>query len=260
MIDKEMPMNSYAMSTSAPVKRRTPDRRTHVANIATGEEEHLTRVGRLVPPVVREARNPVSTLLAASELLDERMAADDPNRGFVRLIRKETVRVHEALSDFSALAEPMSLHPRTIELPRLVDEAIDSHRLHAKRRGVRITHSRSEASLCIWADRPALRLALAKLLKNAIEVMPYGGTLEVATGQVHDTPGPVAQVLVTDDGPCMPPELFARLFEPFVVSPGRRPGMSLALCRMIVERLGGRMSAWNNGEAGLAVEVRLPLA
>ena len=153
----------------------------------------------------------------------------------------------------------MLLNPRVIELPQLVDEALESHHLQAKRHGVSIMHSRSEANLYVWADRAALRLALEKLFKNAIEVMPYGGTLQLAIGQAHDTPGTMAQVLVTDDGPRVPPELFARLFEPFVVSPGRRPGMSLALCRTIVERLGGRMNAWNNGKTGLTIEVRLPL-
>ena len=259
MTGKETLMSSYATSANAPVKRQTANRRSNVASLPAEEKDRLARVGRLVAPVVRETQNPVSALLATSELLDERMAADDPNRGFVRLIGQETVRVQEALSDLSALAEPMSLNPRAIELPQLVDEALESHQLHAKRRGVRIMHSQSEASLCVWADRAALRLALEKLFKNAIEVMACGGTLRVAIGQAHDIPSPVAQVLVTDDGPRVPPELFARLFEPFVVSPGRRPGMSLALCRMIVERLGGRMNAWNNGKTGLTVEVRLPL-
>ena len=47
------------------------------------------------------------------------------------------------------------------------------------------------------------------------------------------------------------------IFEPFAVMEGRRPGMSLALCRKIAEHLGGSVKARNNTLGGLTVEVRL---
>ena len=87
MIGKDTLMNPYTTSPNALAECQATHRRTHVASISADEKEHLARLGHLVAPVLKEVRNPVSALLATSELLDERMALDDSNRGFVRLIR-----------------------------------------------------------------------------------------------------------------------------------------------------------------------------
>ena len=259
MITQRTPQASHPAQNGG--KLPTPNRRLGSVG-ARGEGtplESLDRLGRLVAPVVKEIRNPLSVLLAASEMLIEEMGSKDPSSGFARLISEETSRVQETISDLAVLAEPRAFNPCAMDLLPLLEEIVTQGRSEIERHGVHVLTVCPETPIYVRVDRDALRLAFEKLLRQAIEAMPYGGTLSVHADLVNDGANQVARVVFSDEGPQVSVEAIPRIFEPFLILPGRRPGMSLALCRMIVERLGGRVAAWSGGEAGLAIEVRLPL-
>ena len=259
MITKRTPQVSHPVQNGE--KLPTPHRRLGSVG-ARGDGtplESLDRLGRLVAPVVKEIRNPLSVLLAASEMLIEEMGSKDPSAGFARLISEETSRMQETISDLAVLAEPRTLNPCAMDLLPLLEEIVAQGRSETKRHGARVLKVCPETPIYVRADRDALRLAFQKLLHQAIEAMPYGGTLTISADLVNDGANQVGRVVFSDEGPQVSVDDIPKVFEPFLILPGRRPGMSLALCRMIVERLGGRVAAWSGGEAGLAIETRLPL-
>jgi two-component system, OmpR family, sensor histidine kinase TctE len=106
-----------------------------------------------------------------------------------------------------------------------------------------------------------LRELARNLLHNAIRHSPAGAALSVRlmADSTH------AALVVADNGPGIPSELAARLFEPFsagdVLSGS---GLGLAICREIVLALGGSIELHNREEhgrvVGLDATVRLPLA
>ena len=75
--------------------------------------------------------------------------------------------------------------------------------------------------------------------------------------------GAVAQVIIEDEGPGIPPELLCRVFEPFFrVDPGRRQniagaGLGLTIAREIVQRAGGEIRISNRNGGGLKQVVEL---
>jgi two-component system sensor histidine kinase TctE len=106
-----------------------------------------------------------------------------------------------------------------------------------------------------------LRELTRNLLHNAIRHSPAGGTLSV---RVICDANSVA-LTIADDGPGIPAELRARLFQPF--SPGNArsgSGLGLAICHEIVRALGGTITLENRETHGhidgLDATVRLPLA
>ena len=114
----------------------------------------------------------------------------------------------------------------------------------------------------VQAHEWALRELTRNLLHNAVKQSPPGGRLSVRL--VSDSR--VAALTVADSGPGLPPELRARLFQPFATGDGDRGGVGLGLtiCREIVQAAGGQIELTNverNGRvAGLEAVARLPLA
>ena len=103
-----------------------------------------------------------------------------------------------------------------------------------------------------------LRRALRNLIGNALR---YGGNARVT---LHRQ-GRDAVIRIADDGPGIPQEEIAGLFEPFARGePSRNratggAGLGLTLARAIAEQHGGRLTLANRPEGGLVAELRLPL-
>jgi CheY-like chemotaxis protein len=119
--------------------------------------------------------------------------------------------------------------------------------------------------ISVQADQtPAVYVAVAEirelllnLLFNAIDAMPNGGRIVIAARQVDGD----AEVAVTDEGIGMAPDVLDRVFEPFFSTKGDQGyGLGLAVCRSIVERHGGKLSARSTVGKGSTFTLRLPAA
>ena len=117
----------------------------------------------------------------------------------------------------------------------------------------------------MWIDADPTRIEqiFGNLLVNALKFTPEGGTITVSVAKEGDD----AVLRVTDTGIGMPPELTARVFEPFVQ--GERPldrsfgglGIGLTLARRLAELHGGSAAAASEGPGhGSVFTVRLPAA
>jgi signal transduction histidine kinase len=106
----------------------------------------------------------------------------------------------------------------------------------------------------IVAHRGQLQEVLVNLVNNAIEAMDENNgrprTLRVKT----ERRGSDAIALVVEDsGPGIDPEQSPRLFDAFVTSKPQGMGLGLAICQIIIERHGGRISASSSGRHGGAL-------
>ena len=113
--------------------------------------------------------------------------------------------------------------------------------------------------MTVMAGPIALKRALRNLIANAAT---HGGGAHVSLAR----DGAQAVVAIRDEGPGVPPELLARIFEPFFrVDQARRKsfpgaGLGLAIAREIVERNGGTITIANRVPQGLVQTCRLPVA
>ena len=108
------------------------------------------------------------------------------------------------------------------------------------------------------------KLALSRALRNLIiNAATHGRQATVSFADADGADGAVAQVIIEDEGPGIPPELLYRVFEPFFrVDPGRRQniagaGLGLTIAREIVQRAGGDIKISNRNGGGLKQVVEL---
>jgi signal transduction histidine kinase len=99
-----------------------------------------------------------------------------------------------------------------------------------------------------------LLLVFLNLAINGIESM-NGGELKVSM-RADDQ---LCRINFSDHGPGIAPEVFSRLFEPFVTTKERGTGLGLAICQRIVREHQGTLSAENLPGGGASFTVALPL-
>ena len=232
---------------------------------AVGRAEKLAAVGRLAAGVVHEINNPLATISACAEALEQRVeegsfqgldAIEDLNE-YLGLIKSEAFRcksITTGLLDFSRLRTG-DRHPLEVgEIIRSSANLIS----HQKRGGaVGIEVEIADDLPTINADGGQLQQAIIALATNAIDAMPDGGTL---TFRAFAEPRRLA-IEIEDTGVGIPTEDLSKVFEPFFTTKevGKGTGLGLAVCYGIITDHGGRVSVRSNVGKGSTFTIFLPI-
>lgn len=113
-----------------------------------------------------------------------------------------------------------------------------------------------QPSLHVLADRDQLTQVLVNLVKNAQEAMPEGGRIDVRAR----AEGERAVLEVEDQGPGIPAEKRARIFEPYFTTKAAGTGLGLAICARIAQEHGGALGVESEPGRGARFTLTLPLA
>ena len=108
-------------------------------------------------------------------------------------------------------------------------------------------------------DVNQIKQVALNLLNNAVQAMPRGGTLTVAT-EAYDLEAPGIRLRLADTGVGIPRENLERIFEPFFTTkpPGEGTGLGLALSYTIVRDHGGKIEVNSVVNKGTTFDVWLP--
>jgi len=127
-----------------------------------------------------------------------------------------------------------------------------------ERRGVAIDIDVPRSLPAVRGIQAELEQLLLNLVANARDALADGGTLTIHAAP--DDGGGVLVLTVRDTGTGIPPELLARIQEPFFTTKEHGHGLGLAICRSIVSQLRGRIVFASQPGHGTLVTVRLPVA
>jgi two-component system sensor kinase FixL len=107
-------------------------------------------------------------------------------------------------------------------------------------------------------DQIQIQQVILNLVRNSVEALRQMPRREIAfRTAVSDS---FVEVVISDSGPGLPPEILDRLFQPFVTTKPNGTGIGLSISRSIVEAHGGRLSAVDSPAGGAAFRFTLPIA
>lgn len=198
---------------------------------------------------------PLSSLAGWLELLDERGGDPMTDRALAHM-RGDLERLDRVARRFERIGRPPKREP--VDVGGLADRvaAYFRSRVPTLAHTILITADRDEEGTTIQADPVLIEWALESLVKNAIDALAgRGGRIGIA---VRSMPEGGVRLRVADDGPGIPRELRARVFEPGFSTKDAGWGIGLSLAKRIVEENhGGRLSLLPTDQ-GAAFEIILP--
>ncbi|MGE3245690.1 MAG: nitrogen regulation protein NR(II) [Beijerinckiaceae bacterium] len=206
-------------------------------------------VTALAAMLAHEIKNPLSGIRGAAQLLETELGDED--RALTRLICEETDRIvnlvdrMDAFSDGRPIARhPVNIHAVLNHVKQLATAGFARH--------IKFSESYDPSLPAVLANRDQLIQIFLNLVKNAAEAIgekAIDGEIEFTTayrpGVRIRGPGsqePVGlplEISVRDNGPGVPPELLANLFDPFVSGKASGTGLGLALVAKLVGDHGG---------------------
>lgn len=229
---------------------------------------------RFLGDVAHELGSPLARLQLAVEILESR--SEPALREQIADVRDEvhqmTALVNELLAFTQAGLRPRATELAVVELAPLVRDTL------AREDPAGRIASDIPADLRVRADAPLLARALANLARNALRHAGDGGAIAItatreravgpkAGGQEESGPADGRiHLLVTDQGPGVPPEALPRLGEPFYRPELARTretggvGLGLAIVRSAVAACGGEVHFANREPKGFQAELRLVAA
>jgi signal transduction histidine kinase len=218
--------------------------------------ERLYSIGRLAATIAHEVNNPLQVVRTRLELAMEGMDAGEPvGQEELQIANREIVRVAQILQGLSNLLRPTEETESLVAVNDAVQEVLTLMDKQLRRQGVTVVMDLTPTSPQVLGRGNQLKQVFLNLVLNALEAMPRGGKLHVATALPFSDE---ALISFSDTGPGIPPARLAQIFEPFYTTKAQGLGLGLAVCLTIVEAHGGRISAQSEEGQGTCFQIRLP--
>ncbi|MDZ4371921.1 MAG: ATP-binding protein [Phenylobacterium sp.] len=241
-----------------------------MSRLAQDANEALATKGRFLAVMSHEIRTPLNGVLAVAEILRRKSSQADL-APFIDTILESGGTLLRLLNDALDLsraeASGLELDETPMAAAQVLEEAANLWAAQAELRELELSVAyEGPADLWVLADAVRLRQVLDNLVGNALKFTDAGRIQVVLTAEVD---GDYVRLkgAVSDTGSGIPDDRLDAVFAPFLqTEAGVRQGgagLGLAVCRQIVERMNGSITARNRpgGGAELRFEVvlhRLP--
>lgn len=216
--------------------------------------------------LAHEIKNPLAGISGAAQLLSMGLTPED--RELTDLIVEETRRIVKLLEQVEQFGNLRPPERRAVNIHDALDRARKSAQMGFAAHML-IVEDYDPSLPSTWADPDQLMQVFLNLIKNAAEASAgRQGTIRLRSFydlslRLRRKDGPAAQLPLTieiiDDGPGIPPEIAAEIFEPFVSGRENGTGLGLALVSKIISDHEGWISV-DSVPGRTVFRVSLPVA
>ena len=222
--------------------------------------EKLTAMGSLLASVAHELNNPLAIVIAQATLLVDK-AEDDGTRKRAERIRAAADRCGRIVKSFLAMARQKPPRREALDLADVVRSSLEMIGYGLRSAGIDVEVAFAPDLPRIMADRDLMSQVVSNIILNAQQALmerPLPRRIEIDGRRDGDR----LVLRMADNGPGVPAEIAARIFDPYFTTKaaGVGTGIGLSISRSIIEAHGGELALEARPGGGAAFEVRLPVA
>jgi len=219
--------------------------------------EKLTAMGELAGGVAHEIRNPLNTIRVILQRLQREfkpVANEADYNQLTEILKKETDRVNNTVSQFLEIARPPKLNKSKGDLGVCFNEIITFFRPRAESKGCELIIE-SENIPEFMFDGELCKQAILNLLENAISAVDNNGVIKISLSYFNK----IISINLEDNGPGIPGESKSRVFDLYYTTKPTGTGLGLPTVLRIVKEHGGRIELLDSSLGGAHFKLELPI-
>lgn len=222
--------------------------------------DKLASLGSLVAGVAHEINNPLTGVIAYTELLRMKYPNGDMDSELKKILdnAERCKKIVENLLTFSRQKAPA----RSIEsINDIIDRAIELRTYWLRSGNIKIIREYGE-SIAVYVDAQQMQLVMLNILLNAEQAIAAtrrgSGTIAIKTA--YDKAARRVTISIADDGPGIPQDVLPKVFDPFFTtkSVGVGTGLGLAIAHGIITEHGGGIWAESTESTGTRLVMEIP--
>jgi PAS domain S-box-containing protein len=217
--------------------------------------ERLAVLGKMAAHISHEIKNPLMLIGGfARQILKDGTKDPQKSQEKLAIIVDEVKRLEDFLVEvgsYAKFSEPQKLPG---DLNALVQETCARLEPSLRENQIDLRLELDPQMPAVLFDPAHLRQVFLNIAKNGLEAMAPGGVLAIATGQQDGR----VFVRIADTGSGIPPEIAAKIFQPFFSSKPKGSGLGLAISQKIVQAHQGEITINSQPQQGTQVTVFLP--
>ncbi|WP_026564639.1 PAS domain-containing sensor histidine kinase [Bacillus sp. UNC41MFS5] len=215
--------------------------------------DRLSIIGQLAAGVAHEIRNPLTSLKGFSKLLKDTMNNKKQDE-YLSIIMNELDRIDIIVNEFMSLAKPQAIQFEQESLHTILESTVNILHPQALLHNVQIKNLYRKNDIFLNCNPNQLKQVFVNFLKNAIESMPFGGSVNI---HVQRMEGNYVQIRFSDEGMGIDNELMRFLGTPFYTTKDKGIGLGLTVSNKIIQEHNGTMNIESKIGRGTTVKVEL---
>jgi len=221
--------------------------------------EKLSALGRLTANVAHEIRNPLTMVGGFARRMSKRHVADDAEKKYLDIIIAEVARLENVLMNVLTYSKETKLNLKEHDINAVLDEVLNLYEDKIRENFIEFKKSLT-ARPRLLLDKDQIIGAIGNFVNNAIDAMPEGGTLTIATHEEILKDSRFLKLSITDTGTGIPEDKLQMIFEPFFTTKvlGRGTGLGLPISKRTIENHGGYVTIASRPGQGTVFNILLP--
>ncbi len=292
-----MKLKEEAERKEREVRRMSQDleeARLHLVRAGT-----LSALGEFAAGISHELNNPLGIILGFSQLLLDEVNPEHPHYKNLKRIEMESSRCKKIVDDLLNFARPSESHLEMVQLNEIIDETLQLVSYQISTNKIKIIKKYHASLPPVLADPGQMEQVFMNIIVNAIQAMPQGGEITVATSlseltkdecrqiaasfmdysdslmaegdfagmsrrvlskkDVYEPGDKAVEIDICDTGCGIPKENLNKLFNPFFTTKEGGTGLGISICWKLVEKQGGIIRVKSTEGKGSAFIIKIPL-
>jgi PAS domain S-box-containing protein len=223
------------------------------------QSERLAAMGAMIGGVAHELNNPLTSILGVSELLQD-TETNEVVRKQLAMLQQQARRAAEIVQNLTYFARPPAPGKSRINLVEIVERTLNLHAYSLRKNNIAVDFLKESVPYALGDPHQLMQVFLNLIVnaEQAVREVHEKGTLRIRLGKADNS----VWVSFHDDGPGIPKENLASIFDPFYTTkrPGRGTGLGLSICKSVMKEHNGSVEAANAPDGGAVFTVTLPIS
>lgn len=218
--------------------------------------EKMAAVGNMVSTIVHDIKNPLAGISGYAQMI-RRKTEDAKIHTFVDVMLEELTRLEDMNNEILTFVrgETLKLEIEEVTSEKFVDDICRIIEQNFKDNGVALSVDLGYKGK-ISIDKNKMIRVFVNIANNARDAMPEGGRFTISN---REDEGNMVEFALKDSGTGMPPEIKARIFEPFFTH-GKEggTGLGMAITKNIIDKHAGEVRIESSPDKGTTFFIKLP--